>query len=318
MKKTIYLNKQYSIENLDEILELIKQNDYEIINYSQCEVDEYIKIILDNYNSKKCVLNYRPEGSYLFVIYSAFVSFVYYFVELILFTKIFFKSCDKPFQKKYFYNDVLANIYDMGISSIFVIAIFSMAFGINLCSQTIDQLSLMGMELYSMNILVVSLFKGMGMFISLIVLASKFASGLIAKVGFMKITEEWNALKLMQIDPEIFLLKSKIISFIILVPICSYFSIFFSILGGYIVAFFKLDASYKLFYNISELTVKLFFSPLIKGFILGACLGIIASYEAFNVECSSDDILIALSRGIVMSIVLCLIIDVILSVGIGL
>lgn len=318
MKKTLYLNKNYSIEGMDEIGYIIEQKDYEIIDYSNVVVDEYVQIVLDNYNAK---LNLEPideNESYTTYIYENFIKVIYYFVNLFKFSKILFKGCACEFQNKYFYNDVLTNIYSMGSDAMIVIAILSIAFGMNLGYQTVAQLKMFGADIYSVNILLTSLFKGLGLFISLVVLAAKFGSGLIAKTGFMKITEEWNALKLMNIDPEVFFLKSKIIAFIFLVPFCSYLAIFFGTFGGYIVFYRNLNANLKLIVNLANLSVSVFFSPLLKGCLIGALFGLIVSYEANNVEQNSDNILVALSRGVVMSIILCLILDLLINIGLGL
>lgn len=318
MKKTLYLNRDYSIENISEIKALIEENDYDCIDFSRVKVDEYVKIVLENYN-KNLVFNDNVENaSYFDYLYASLMDSVTYFVNLAKFSKILFKGCRYQFQNKYFYNDVLTNIYSMGSDSIIVIAILAMAFGVNLGYQTALQLRAFGAEIYSVNILLISLFKGLGLFVALVVLVAKFGSGLIAKVGFMKITDEWNALTLMNIEPEVFLLKSKIIAFVVLVPFCSYLAIFFGTIGGYIVFYKSLNANMKLIINLANLDVRIFFAPLIKGVFIGALLGIVISYEAFNVEKSSDNILLALSKGMVRCIILCLIFEVIMSVGLGL
>lgn len=304
--KILCLQGIYNIKNISLVYDMIKEDEYDQVDYSNASLDDYVTIFLDSYNDHvKLTLPGPPNSSFIILKELKFC------VEALKFASIIFRSCKYDFQKKYFYSNVVADLYFMGVESIFVIAIISFFFGINLGYQSYVQLNSFGMVENGLSFVVISGFKQFGILISLIILGTKYSSGIIAKIGFMKVSEEWIALKIMQVDPKIFLLKTKIYSLIILVPFFAYFAIIFFVLGVFCVFHFLHGITWKFFFiTIRIKDFKTLFTPLFKGIFIGATLGVFSSYEAYLIEKSSDNILKGLSHGVVIAIVMSLLIGI--------
>lgn len=72
--------------------------------------------------------------------------------------------------------------------------------------------------------------------ITAIVVTGRIGSAWAAEVGTMKITEQINALKVMKLSPEWFIVAPRVLACMLSMPILNIIAIFASLLGGYIVA----------------------------------------------------------------------------------
>jgi phospholipid/cholesterol/gamma-HCH transport system permease protein len=72
--------------------------------------------------------------------------------------------------------------------------------------------------------------------ITAIVVTGRIGSAWAAEVGTMKITEQINALKVMKLSPEWFIVCPRVLACMLSMPILNIIAIFASLIGGYIVA----------------------------------------------------------------------------------
>ncbi len=69
-----------------------------------------------------------------------------------------------------------------------------------------------------------------------LILAGKVGSNIASEIGTMRITEQIDALKIMGVNAENYLILPKILGFVTIIPVLVIFSMFFGLLGGYIIA----------------------------------------------------------------------------------
>ncbi|WP_342262108.1 ABC transporter permease [Alphaproteobacteria bacterium endosymbiont of Tiliacea citrago] len=310
--KVLYLKGIYSIKNINVLSASLKEESYDFVDYSGSSLDEYTKIFLDSYNSDIKIPEYSYNTS------ESFFDQIYFFIASLGFCRIFFKKFKFNFQKKYFYNNLLSDLYIMGYETFFIIALLSFFLGVNFGYQSYIQLAEYGLVDNGMSFIVLSSFKQSGVLVSCTILSAKYSSSLISQVGFMRVSEEWTALKLMKVDPEIFIFKSKIFSLIILTPFFAYISIFFTCLGSFFV--FKLFCGINLLFVLSTASVdnlKHLITPLIKGIIIGAGIGLVSAYESSLIKNSSDNIIKGLNHGVVMSLVVAFLLNITLDLIFG-
>jgi phospholipid/cholesterol/gamma-HCH transport system permease protein len=124
----------------------------------------------------------------------------------------------------------------------------------------------------------VAQFRELAPVITAIVVIGRIGSAWAAEVGTMNITEQINALKVMRLNPEWFLVAPRILACMISMPILNIFAIIFSLLGGYFVAeliagvsFLTYFSSVKKYVNIYDLLVSSF-----KALLFGAVIASVA------------------------------------------
>lgn len=69
-----------------------------------------------------------------------------------------------------------------------------------------------------------------------LILAGKVGSNIASEIGTMRITEQIDALKIMGVNAANYLILPKILGFVTIIPVLVIFSMFFGLLGGYIIA----------------------------------------------------------------------------------
>lgn len=69
-----------------------------------------------------------------------------------------------------------------------------------------------------------------------LILAGKVGSSIASEIGTMRITEQIDALKIMGVNAPNYLILPKILGFVTIVPVLVIFSMFFGLLGGYIIS----------------------------------------------------------------------------------
>lgn len=307
--KILCLRGDFGIENISSVCSMLKSSEYDNVDYSEATLDVYVKVLLDSYNEHINI----PQVS---VTHSSFGlrSELLFLCSACDFSRIILKRCKYEFQTKYFYSNVIADLYNMGRETFFVVALTSLLVGVDLGYQTWQQLREVGMADNVMSIVVVAAFKQAGILIAFFVLVIKYASGLISKIGFMKVSEEWIALKIMKVDPEIFLIKTKIYALMLLLPFFAYLSILFFILGGFLVIKLVHGTTLKFFLSTAIVTDPfILIAPLLKGMLMGGAIGVLAGYEASSIESSSDKILESLNHGLILTFVVGFLIHVFLD-----
>lgn len=304
--RTLCLTGTHNVENISAFFEMLKEGKYDQIDASNAEVDHYVSILIAYYNEN---VEITPKDFPMddFGIQKEFS----YFFRLILFFRVLFKSCKLSFQTKYFYSNLVFDLYNITVESFLIVVLVSFIVGCNFGYQTYMSFYSYGLADSGMEIIVISCFRYVGVLIAFLILLTKYSSSLIAKVGFMRISEEWSALRIMRIDPEIFLLQTKIYSFIILMPFFAYVSILFTVFGAYIVYKILHGLTFKFFLSTAMIgEFRLLFAPLIKGGLMGVSLGLVSAYEATLIDKSSEKIVSALNHGVVSALVVCVIINV--------
>lgn len=344
----------YAIDQFSQILDILKKLPYGVyVNYEHASLDTGIRIILDNFNAKnmkqgaerQAVMNQaqsvesastyakglleelmnRPAETIIREQETSFIKYMVNFLShLFCYTwdvlrflpKILRKRAQHDFQREIVMEDTINSCYNMGVQAIPIVLFLSCSWGVIAALQSCMQLRTFGAEYYSIDLLIFVFFKEMGILLSNIVLAARSGSSMIAKIGIMRISDEWNALQVLGIDPEVFLLRPRIIAFIILMPFISYISIAAATLGGYIVlhntigisAWFVLDAVSRV------ATWSLFLSVFWKAPIFGVIIGMICAYEAKSITLNSENVVQAITRGVVYSVFACVLADMLINV----
>jgi len=320
------------------------------IDYSQAKIDKAIKIIIDEYNEngnfgfdpysaglfkaeipkfikiedasiineivQKRIENDKSNKSFLRYLNYRFIHFFQYGFNVLSFaSKILARKQNKNFQRQIIFQDVLNSCYTMGIQAIPIIIFLSMAIGIIISLQSAKQLAAFGAQLYSIDLVILSFFKEMSIFVAIIVLAARSGSSVISKIGIMRISDEWDALKILGIKPEQFLLKPKIVAFTVLFPFLAYIACASGIFGGYIGLKVLLQINGAVFWNVlSNVYFSTFTIILIKGPIIGLAIGLICTYEIKLVSINSESIVSSITRGVVYSIFTAILIDMLFNI----
>jgi phospholipid/cholesterol/gamma-HCH transport system permease protein len=145
------------------------------------------------------------------------------------------KVFKRPEKNRIFWRQVLVEVDQLGVQSVWIVAFISLFMGAVLAIQTAAQTDnplypgyLIGFATRQSVIL-----EFAPTLISLI-LAGKIGSRITSEIGTMKVTEQIDALQIMGINPASFLIGPKIVAALFSFPVLITISMFLGVFGGYL------------------------------------------------------------------------------------
>ncbi|MEZ7506502.1 MlaE family ABC transporter permease [Flavobacterium sp. Arc2] len=200
-----------------------------------------------------------------------------------LFATKFFKEVFSP---PYEFKEFMKQCYIIGYKSIPLVAITGFIMGLVLTLQSRPTLAKFGAESWLPGMVALSLIREIAPVITALICAGKISSGIGAELGSMKVTEQIDAMEVAAINPFKYLVVTRILATMLMVPLLVIFADGIGMLGGYIGINMHGDVSF--FRYISKVFDSLAFVDIIpatiKTFFFGFFIGMIGCYKGFNAE----------------------------------
>ncbi len=148
-----------------------------------------------------------------------------------------------------------------------------------------------------------------------IVLAGVVGSKIASELGNMRVSEQIDALEIMGINTKTYLVLPKITAALIMVPSLVIISISLSIVGGYLAGVFSHILTHDQFMKglIKDFLPYNLFFALVKAFAFALVISIIPSYYGYYVKGGALEIGQASTTSVVVSCILILCMDYLLS-----
>lgn len=148
-----------------------------------------------------------------------------------------------------------------------------------------------------------------------LILAGKVGSNIASELGTMRVTQQIDALEIMGVNSASYLILPKIAAMVTCIPVMIVFSIFSGIIGAYCTCWFggymtATDLEYGLLYDFVEWYV---WGSFIKGFFFAFIISSVSAFFGYTVEGGSINVGKASTNAVVISSVLILFADLILT-----
>ncbi len=145
------------------------------------------------------------------------------------------KVFSRPDKWKIFFKKLIFEMDAMGIGSMLIVCIVSIAMGSVITTQTAMQIESSWIPTWTVGFVSrTSIVMELCPTIISLLLVGNLGSRITAEIGSMRVTEQIDALEVMGINPASYMVLPKVIASLIVNPVLIVFSIFFAILGGYI------------------------------------------------------------------------------------
>jgi phospholipid/cholesterol/gamma-HCH transport system permease protein len=148
-----------------------------------------------------------------------------------------------------------------------------------------------------------------------LILAGKVGSNIASELGTMRVTEQIDALEIMGVNSANYLILPKIVAFIAFIPVLVIFSMFFGLFGGYLIAAVtNMITVSKYEFGIQYWFVAYYIGySIVKSMVFAFVIASIASYYGYNVKGGALQVGKASTDSVVMSSVLILAVDLIMT-----
>jgi phospholipid/cholesterol/gamma-HCH transport system permease protein len=175
-------------------------------------------------------------------------------------------------------------MYISGVKSLGVVSIVAFFTGMILALQTGIEMSKYGTEEYVGVIILNSLVREMGPFMTAIIIAASVGSAISAEIGTMAVSEELDALEVMDINPVRFLVVPRIWALSIMVPVLSVYCDVLGVIGGAIVGKTQLLLDQDVYFKnaLDTLDSKDLYVGIFKAFIFGITIGTVSCAQGLR------------------------------------
>ena len=206
-----------------------------------------------------------------------------------------------------------------GFNAIPIISLISFLIGIVVAYQGALQLGKLGADIYTVDLLAVTILREMGVLLAAVVIAGRSGSTFAAEIGSMKLRQEIDAMRTIGMDPIELLVLPRVLGLVISLPILTLFANFFGVLGGGVMLWLSMDMSAAFFVNqfISGLPPWAFWVGMIKAPVFAAIIAVIGCYEGMQVRGNSESLGKHTTRAVVESIFLIIVFDALFSIFFG-
>lgn len=217
------------------------------------------------------------------------------------------------FSRGFEWKEFLRQCFQIGYKSLPLISITGLIMGLVLTIQSRPVLMKFGAVTMLPGMVALSLIREMGPVITALICAGKIGSGMGAELGSMKVTEQIDAMEVSSTHPVQFLLVTRILAAILMIPLLILYADALGILGSWAGANMKGDVNFVLFFAQAFGKVKFmdFFPAFIKSYFFGAVIGFVGCYKGYNAGRGTESVGIAANSAVVLSSLLVIIVDVI-------
>ncbi|NDV97019.1 ABC transporter permease [Dysgonomonas sp. 521] len=226
------------------------------------------------------------------------------------------KVFTKPQKWSVFLRQYLSEISKLGVNSIWIVIIISFFIGAVIVVQIKLNIDSPFMPRYtvgyvSREILILEFSST----IMCLILAGKVGSNIASEIGTMQVTEQIDALEIMGVNSANYIILPKVIALMSFVPVLVVLSMFFGVIGGFVVCILGQVMPADTFQYGLQFYFKEFYVwyAIIKTIIFAFIMSSVASFYGYSARGGSLDVGKASTDSVVMSSILILIADLLLT-----
>ncbi len=212
---------------------------------------------------------------------------------------------------------LFSNLYQVGVSSLPVIALTGTFIGMVLAVQSYFQFRQLGLETRLGAVINMTLVRELGPVLAATMLAGRVGSAMAAELGTMRVTEQIDALASMGANPIRYLVVPRFLACIFMIPTLTVMADFMGVAGGHFYSVIVLGIDIHHYWANSAQFVGQFdlFSGLIKSVFFGAAIAMVACYQGFNCKPGAEGVGRASTSSFVYSFIFILALDLFLNIA---
>ncbi|MGH8799054.1 MAG: ABC transporter permease [Casimicrobiaceae bacterium] len=208
------------------------------------------------------------------------------------------------------WKDVWYTCEQVGVNALPIVALISFLLGIILAFQAAVPMRQFGAELFVADLVGLSILRELGPLMTAILLAGRSGAAFAAEIGTMKVNEELNALTTMGLDPVRFLVVTRIIAAVLMMPLLTLFADLIGILGGALTMIsFNIPILSFLHEVDSLVDVKDLLAGMAKTPVFAILIAGIGCLRGLQTQTGASAVGISATRAVVSGIILLVVVD---------
>jgi phospholipid/cholesterol/gamma-HCH transport system permease protein len=210
----------------------------------------------------------------------------------------------------------VAHVQQTGLSAMPIVGLISFLIGIVLAYQGADQLRRFGAQVFTVNLVGVSVLREMGILLTSIIVAGRTGSAFTAQIGTMQVNEEIDAMRTLGLDPLDVLVLPRVLGLMVALPLLAFYSDIMALMGGGLAAVFLLGMTPSQFLTQLNHAVTLthFLVGVSKAPVFAALIAMVGCFEGMRVSGSAESVGRLTTQSVVEALFLVIVFDAFFSI----
>ena len=210
--------------------------------------------------------------------------------------------------------ELLRQCDSVGSLSLPVVVLAGAATGVVISLQTRDSLSRFGAKSLLPAVIVFSILRESGPVITGVVLSGRVGAGIGAELGSMKVTEQVDAMEASAVDPFQYLVATRVMACLLMLPLLTLAADFCGIFLGWISVTLADPISLKRFLETGFKNVDFtdFIPPVLKTAVFGLIIGLVSCFQGMRASGGTEGVGYAATSSVVLSSLFVILSDVVL------
>lgn len=203
----------------------------------------------------------------------------------------------------------------VGFDALPIIMMICLLVGAILAMQSADSLDSFGVDYLVPDLVAVAAMRELSPLMTAILITGRSGSAFTAEIGTMKVSEEIDALDVMGLNPNKYLVAPKFVGTILAVPMVTIVATFTMILGGFLLGVYYIgqDAGTYIQRTADALSWNDFLNGTTKSVFFAATICWVGVYRGFQTEGGAGEVGRMTTSSVVTSIFMIIVVDVIFT-----
>ncbi|GAB3926277.1 MlaE family ABC transporter permease [Mucilaginibacter myungsuensis] len=209
--------------------------------------------------------------------------------KIYLFLAKFFKEVFLP---PYEWNEVMKQMYQIGVRSFTLITFTGFVVGLIFTKQSRPSLAQFGATSWIPGLVSIAIMRALAPLVTALIAAGKVGSSIGAELGSMRVTEQIDAMEVSGTKPFKYLVCTRIIASSIAIPILAIYVGFVAMMGSYLNVLAGEGTSFTTFMAqvFEPLSFVDFEASLIKAIFFGFTIGVVSCYQGYYADKGTEGV----------------------------
>lgn len=218
--------------------------------------------------------------------------------------------------RRFRFTSIVRHIDETGVDAIPVVALIAFLISVVLAYQAAAELRNFGAEIFTINMVALSVLREMGVLLTTIIVAGRSGSAFAAEIGVMKVNEEVDAMRVIGMDPYEVLVLPRLLALAITLPMLTLMADLMGLLGGGMICYLQLHISPEQYIHHFRGAVVMsdFWVGIIKAPVFAFLIATVGCMRGMEVEGSAESVGRLTTVAVVHSIFLVLLADAVFAI----
>lgn len=209
------------------------------------------------------------------------------------------------------FTSLVHHMEKVGIDALPIVGLLAFLIGVVLAYQGADQLARFGAQIFTVNLLGISVLREMGILITAIIVAGRSGSAFTAQIGTMQVNQEVDAMRTIGLDPVEVLVLPRVLALVLVMPLLAFYANLMALLGGGVMVWVLLDIGPAAFIRQLHNAIGLdpFLVGMVKAPIFAFVIALVGCFEGLRAAGNAEAVGSQTTRAVVEAIFLVIVLD---------